>query len=923
MAMESLGQRKLPVSASIVGRESELSALEQVVVRGGAARSLVLFGEAGIGKTTLWEAGVELARSRGSVVLSARASEAEARLSFAGLADLLDGVDASAMTELPAPQSQALEVAVGRRDPGGVTAEPLAISTGFLGVLRALARAGPVLVAVDDVQSLDRPSAELLAFAARRIGGSPVGFLLSRRGSRPTALEEILELLGIERIEVCALSFGATNVLLSGRLRQVVPRRVLRQLFEASQGNPLFALELGRALLERGMPEFGSELPVPDRLADVFGARIDQLSGPVRRVLLAVALSPGLSPGELAAVVDHLAMTDALAVGLVVVDRSVVRVGHPLLAAAATARSSAAERRELHVALADSVTDRILRARHLALASGVPDAKLAAEVAAAVVVAAERGAIQDAVELATHALRLTPEDAVEHTDRLLDLAQCLATAGDYPRVTELLGSRLDTLRGGRARATAHILLGAGALKVVEEEWHLAQAVAAAVEDPELRATALSRSSILRSVNYVERIAGAEGLARDSLSAARSAGAELEPMALVALAWALVMGGRPVDELGARSVTASVGQSMYTSEIDRPLGVRLAFRGQLDEARVMFSQPLARADERGDARFVAVVHAQLCELELRAGDAFAATRLLDEWDLWTIPCEDEMVVVRERLQALLAAVRGVPALAARWAASVLEACDLDRGSGWDRLEATRAAGIGALLEHDAEGAVALLGAVWDHTVREGVDDPGAFPVAPDLVEALIESGDVDGALSVINRLDRLATEQQSPWGLATVQRCRAMVALSSSYEDEAAAALSTAAVAYERWGLWLDQARALLYLGRAQRRFRKRADARRSLEQATSSFDRLGCDGWAQLARAELGRVSGRAPAEAGDLTPSERRAVELAAGGLSNKEIAGQLFVSVYTVEAHLKHAYAKLGVRSRGQLAQRLADLR
>ena len=169
------------------------------------------------------------------------------------------------------------------------------------------------------------------------------------------------------------------------------------------------------------------------------------------------------------------------------------------------------------------------------------------------------------------------------------------------------------------------------------------------------------------------------------------------------------------------------------------------------------------------------------------------------------------------------------------------------------------------------------------------------------------------------LDRLASEQRHPWGLATVRRSTATVKLADRYDDGTAGQLAAAAADYRELGLCFDSARTLLLLGRVQRRAKKQAAARDSLEQARSSFEQLGCQGWAELAAAELARVSGRARATSGGLTPSEQRVAELVASGLSNKQVAARLFVSIHTVETHLKNAYAKLGIRSRTQLAQRL----
>jgi DNA-binding CsgD family transcriptional regulator len=185
---------------------------------------------------------------------------------------------------------------------------------------------------------------------------------------------------------------------------------------------------------------------------------------------------------------------------------------------------------------------------------------------------------------------------------------------------------------------------------------------------------------------------------------------------------------------------------------------------------------------------------------------------------------------------------------------------------------------------------------------------------------MQHGEPDAARAVTSRLADVAEAQDHPWGRVTAKRCAAIVDLASgSYDEEAAAALGQAAVEYARLGLRFDVPRSLLCLGRAQRRHRKWRAARRSLEEAVDAFAELGSPGWADEARAELARVGGRPPAVSGALTPTEQRVVELAVEGRPNKEIAGVLFVTVHTVEVHLSRAYAKLGVRSRSQLAAAL----
>jgi DNA-binding NarL/FixJ family response regulator len=232
------------------------------------------------------------------------------------------------------------------------------------------------------------------------------------------------------------------------------------------------------------------------------------------------------------------------------------------------------------------------------------------------------------------------------------------------------------------------------------------------------------------------------------------------------------------------------------------------------------------------------------------------------------------------------------------------------------------GTVALLAHRPDRAAERLRTVWEHTAREGVDEPGVFPVAPELVEALAELGDLDAGRAVTARLQRLAAEREHPWGAATAGRCEALVRLASdSYDEDAAALLLGAVAAYAYLGLHFDRARTLLALGRAQRRHRKWAAARSALDEAAALFDRHGSTGWAVEVRSELDRLPGRRPRAAGTLTPAEERVAQLAAAGLANKEIARTLFISVHTVEDHLSSAYAKLGIRSRTQLPARLSS--
>ncbi len=899
----------------IVGRETELTTLHELL-EGTGAWVVVVTGEPGAGKTTLWEAGLEAARERGIRVLSTRASSAEARLPYAALIDLLDGVGREELAHLPAPQLRALEVALFRADPTD-TPPDSAVPLGLLNAFRALADR-PLLVAIDDVPWLDAPSAGALSFVVRRLGRDGPRFLLARRPGPPPALEQAFGAAHVEHLEVGPLSFGAIRWLLAERLGLILPRHLLRRLVDTTLGNPLFALELGRELAERALPAIGADLPMPDAVEDLLGRRVARLPALTRRLLLATALSAELTTTQLGAIAGSQAVEDAVDDGLLLVDGLRVRASHPLLAAAAKRRSRPRARRALHLELAGVVGDEELRARHLAFAAEDADELLADTVSRAAVAAGARGAVQEAVELAEHALRLTPNGSAARSSRLLVLAGYLDVAGEAQRVTDLLTPELEALPRGRARVRAQLFLSEGGhiKSVTDHQRHLGLALGDAGDDPSLRAHVLAKMSIHATAACVERVHEAEEWALEALRAEGSVDSEVVRLALQGLAWARALAGRPFDELNRRFHAESRATFHLADSIDRLTSLRLLWRGEIAAARASLIRMLALADERGEQWSYVILRLHLCELELNAGDWQAATLLLDEW---AESKEAELLVASgyQRCRALLAAGRGDPDEVERWAAPALAGAEA-AGARWPLLDTLRAKGAAALLGHDPGRALESLQAVWTHAEREGVDDPGALPVAPDLIEALVESGDLGQARAVTDRLRRLAEQQEHPWGLATVKRCSGVISLSErSYAEVAATALREAADDYAALGLRYDTARSLLLLGRAQRRHKKWAAARASLELAVAAFDELDSPGWADDARSELARVSARRAPAPGQLTPTEQRVVALAVEGRSNKEIAQTLVVTVNTVETHLSHAYKKLGVRSRAQLSR------
>ena len=509
---------------------------------------------------------------------------------------------------------------------------------------------------------------------------------------------------------------------------------------------------------------------------------------------------------------------------------------------------------------------------------------------------------------------------MEWSNRLLALGDYLTVAGEKQRLTDAVAPAIDSLPHGEARVRGYLLLTGGVVDGTEDIVRLhEQALAECGDDARLRSGVLATISEFDAVILVRRIAAAEATAREAVEATDGAGVELERSALYTLAWARALRGRAVDDLCERFHAVAEHTSYLVSSPDRVAALRLMWRGEIERARAVLTEQLSAADERGEPYSYVLQRMHMCQLALRVGDWAEAERLLDEWDR-SADREQLIWPMYERCRALLAAGRGYPEAADRWAASTIERAER-RGIRWDVLEALRARGVGALLAGDPRTAVASLESVWAHTCREGVDEPGVFPVAPDLVEALVELGQLDEARAVTARLGALSEELEHPWGLVTMARCRALIELASGFDEAAATSLGATATGYGALGLRFDRARSLLGLGRAQRRAKKWAASRASLEEAAAGFDAIRSAGWAECSRAELDRVGARRPRPTGSLTPSEQRVAELVGEGLSNKEIAQRLVVSVRTVEAHLSHAYGKLGVTSRAQLARRLSS--
>ena len=439
----------------LVGREEELQAIFRVLEAPELLPSVaVLWGEAGIGKTSLWLAGLDAAAAGGYRVMSSRPSEVETQFSFAGLTDLLGNVAEDVLPELPPVQRRALESAllIGESE---LHAEERTVAAAFLGALRLLSADGP-LVAVDDVQWLDAASLAALRYALHRLDREPVAALLAVRGDPPAWLRQAVSEERLRVVGVGGLSVGATHEMLRTHLDAAFPRPTLIRIWETAQGNPFFALELATALQRRGgtlAP--GEELPIPSDLDELLRVRVASLRAPALAVARAVAALADPTVTIVEAAIGarfERGLAQALDARILEVDGLRVRFTHPLLGAAVAARQTPARRRALNSRLADIVPSAEERARHLALATAEPDGDVASVLDDAARAAHARGAPVAAAELAEQALRLTPASRPDEAHRrLLVAAEMHDVAGDIDRATALLE---QARAGGSARQSA-------------------------------------------------------------------------------------------------------------------------------------------------------------------------------------------------------------------------------------------------------------------------------------------------------------------------------------------------------------------------------------------------------------------------------------------------------------------------------------
>ena len=926
-------QREFMTETSLIGRDGTLDAIRGFLgaVECGPA-ALVLSGEAGIGKTVLWEEGLAMAEVGCGRVLSCRGVGSEAALSFSGLSDLFSSVMPEVADSLPPVRRRALEVALLLVEPDESGLDARAIGMGVLDVLRGLSESGSVLVAVDDLQWLDGASAAALALALRRVGSERIGFLATVReapdAAPPFMLERVFPEGRLQRERIGSLDVASLYHVIRGRLGVALSRPAIGRVAEASGGNPFFALELGRAFGRTGVElESQEPVPVPGSLSTLLGARVDGLPAHVRQVLLVVALA-GRPTAELVARA-HGDQGEALAAlelasgdGVVVLEGSRVRFGHPLFASVCHEQAPIWRRQAVHRALAEVVADPEERARHLALAAAGPDASVASELDAAAERAAARGATEAAAGLAELAADLTPPRSEDQRRRRrFSAAWFHRLAGDFERACAILEELLVEVPDGPERSDVlYALATTGRPDLAARVRLCGEAALHAAGDDVRLVQILGFRAISRWLHG--DVPGALIDAREGMKRARRVGDQR------LLATALARVG--LMEAWALEVTPGLLERGISIEerLERPLlfhdsprlvlAVRLlATSDDLERAREMLGAVEQSAVARGDEHTRAWVVLQLQNLEYYSGHlqralevsgaALDAAEQTGELQYQAMVCAS-----KAQVEADIGLVDQARASAGRGLVCAREIGD-------EIFAVFNLAALGSVevgLANHAE-AVRHLRELPARLLAMGHRAPGPIDPWPNAIEALIAVGELKPARAYLEHYEVHAELAASRRALGAASRSRALLAAAEGDPQAASSAIERSLAQLEDARFPLELARTLLAVGSIERQATHKRLARDALLRALAIFEELPAPLWADRARGELRRISGRRTA-AEELSESEQRIAALAADGRSNKEIAAALYLSVRTVETHLSHIYRKLGVRSRTELAAR-----
>jgi DNA-binding CsgD family transcriptional regulator len=901
----------------LIGRRAECAALDQLIgaVLAGESQALVVHGEPGVGKTALLEyLAVNAPNTR---VLRAGGVQSEMELPYAGLHQLCLAL-LGRLDHLPQPQGDALRVAFGVS--AGPAPNRFLVGLAVLSLLSDAAEQQPVLCLVDDQQWLDRASAQVLAFVARRLGAESVGLVLATR-----VVSGDLE--GLPHLAVAGLRAADAGTLLDTVLTGPVDARVREQIVAETRGNPLALLELPRGLTPAqlaggfGLP---GAVPLSGSIEESFVRRADALPDSARLFLLVAASEPSGDPvlarqaAVLLGIEPDLAAAPAIEADLL--DLGIrVRFRHPLARSAVYQSASAEDRHRVHRALA-GVTDPGLdpdrRAWHLAHAAAGPDEDVAAELERSAGRARARGGVAAVAAFLLRAAMLTIDPA-RRADRALAAVEAQIQAGSFDGALDLLsmaeaGPLSDVQR-------AHVaLLRAQLAFVLNRGSDAPPLLLMAARQLESVDSSLARATYLDALSaavFTGRLAGPSG---DVLEIARAADAAPPPPGKPR-AWDLLLDG-----------TAAMYNRGYVAGLPMLRQGLIEFGAGMSVEEELHWLWLASItamqlcdDDRWDvlsARHVELTRTTGALSELPLALTLRALFLLFCGDLTTAGAlADEAQAVKDATGTNLAPYGAVCLLAFRGEEAVASDAinvmldDVTRrgeGVGVTMAEWANSVLYNGLGRYDDATAAALRSIGYE-------SDRGSL-VLPcvELVEAAVRSEQTGIAADAYDRLAEVTSASGTDWALGLLARSKAL--LSAGAEAEGRYQESIARLGRTR--LRVDLARVHLLYGEWLRRARRQVEAREQLRTAQSMLDAMGVAAFAERARREL-RATGitvRKRVDAhrhGELTAQEAQVARMARDGLSNPEIAGRLFISAHTVQYHLRKVFTKLGVSSRGQL--------
>jgi len=910
----------------VLGRDAERARVERMLdaLRAGPT-GIALEGAAGIGKTTVWRAGVLSARERGFRVIVSTPAEPDATLGFAGLGDLFDGLTEDVLAGLSVPQRRALDAAL-RADSEPAPADPHALPRAALTALRRLASDGPLLVAIDDEQWLDRASARVLGFALCRLRDEPIGVLLTRRRASEGVLWPELSRGfgedGLAAVVLDPLDIKAIRRLLSAELDRPISPPLLHRIYEASAGNPLYALTIARELRaasESGVGE--QELPIPRTLADAIARRLEDLDPRSADPLLAAAAASNPTLALIQSVLPAFALSDldgAERAEVIEVAGDRVRFTHPLLASTQYSLAPAPRRRELHRLLAEVVSDEEERARHLALGAESPHRETAVTIEHAAGRASRRGAPDVAAHLLEQAARLTPADAAQaRRSRTIAAAERHKAAGALDRARALLEMVLGELLAGPVRARALARLA----ELRGDDYELASALLeqaqceagdhhrlAAQIGAQLAETCANRGDHTRAVEH----------GRAAVTRAEQAG-DLGLLAQMLAAYGVMAffhgDGVQHDSLRRAIELAEHDQDMPSYRWpSTSLGLQLFWSDQLEAARPLLERSMRRAIERGEEYDRAAISFHLAHLEWEAGNREVAEWITAEAIEAQRQVDDPQVdLYLVWLQAFCAARDGRLDEARTMADDAIKLATRI-GDHFNSSFATAILAETEMWNGHADRAHERLAPLRD-AFRGTVVGSLTLPFWSDDIEALIALGRLDDADEILADLLDCARKAENPNALGIAERCRGLLLAARGDLAGAIDTMQTALVQHALRPLPREVGRTLLEKGTLERRAKRKSAAKQSLERALETLEPLQANMWTERARDELSRVGLRRPAASDGLTPTQERVAELVRAGLTNRQIADTLYMSLRTVETHLTSVYRELGVKSRAQL--------